>query len=91
LAEKRWKMDAMKRKPKNRGGRPCEWLKPEVAFALGLALGRNRCWTAAAKEAGVGKSTLYRWYRLGESGDARFAPLVARMKAIRERGSFWLF
>jgi hypothetical protein len=68
---------ARRRKAKSKGGRPCEWLRPEFAFALGLALGRNRCWTAAAREAGVGKSTRYRWYRLGESADARFAPLVA--------------
>jgi hypothetical protein len=76
----------MARKSKNRGGRRCGWLKPEVAFALGVALGRGRTWTVAAREAGVGKSTLYRWYRLGENGDARFAPLVARMKvSVRSR------
>jgi hypothetical protein len=80
---------ARRRKPRPKGGRPSDWLKSDVAFALGLALGRNRCWTAAAKEAGVRKSTLYRWYRLRESGDARFAPLVARMKAVREHHPWW--
>ncbi len=80
---------AHRQRAKNRGGRPLGWLKPETAFALGVAVGRGRCWTDVAKAAGVGKSTLYRWYRLGESGDARFAPLATALKAARESEAFW--
>jgi hypothetical protein len=80
-----------RKRTKNRGGRPLGWLKPETAFALGLALGRElpRSWTAVAKEAGIGKSTLYRWLRLGEAGDPRFAVLVPRLRALRESRTFW--
>ncbi|MGO9466538.1 MAG: hypothetical protein ACLQVF_20545 [Isosphaeraceae bacterium] len=77
-----------RKRSKNRGGRPLGW-SPEVAFRLGLALGRGRSWTDVAKAAGVGKSTLYRWYRLGESGDARFVPLATALKAARESDAFW--
>jgi hypothetical protein len=81
----------VKRKQRKSGGRPLGWLKPETAFALGVALGRSRSrsWTAVAKEAGIGKSTLYRWLRLGESGDPRFTMLVPRLKALRESRAFW--
>src|SRR5208282_5599104 len=79
----------MSREPKSRGGRPLGWLKPETAFRLGVAVGRGCRWTDTAKAVGVGKSTLYRWYRLGESGDARFAPLAFALKTARESHSFW--
>jgi hypothetical protein len=71
-----------------KGGRPPKWT-PEVAFALGVAFGRGRSWSEAAKEAGIGKSTLNRWFRRGMAGDDRFAPLVARMKAVRNPFSIW--
>jgi hypothetical protein len=83
----------MRRTPRSHGGRPLGWLKPETAFALGVALGRSRArsWTAVAQEAGIGKSTLYRWYRLGQAGDPRFALLVPRLRALRESRAFWGF
>jgi hypothetical protein len=77
-------------KPKNRGGRPAKW-NTETAFRLGLALqGRFTTPAEAARKAGIGKSTLFRWLRLGQAGDKRFAPLVARMTAIQENWSSWL-
>ena len=77
-------------KPKNRGGRPAKW-STDVAFALGLALqGRYTRPRLKLRKAGIGKSTLIRWFRLGEAGDKRFAPLVAQMKAIRQNWSLWL-
>jgi hypothetical protein len=76
--------------PKNRGGRPVKW-NTDVAFALGLALqGRYTTPAEAARKAGIGKSTLNRWLRFGQMGDKRFAPLVARLKAIQENcRSLW--
>jgi len=75
---------ATRSKPKNKGGRPAKW-NCATAFALGLALqGRFTTPAEAARKAGIGKSTLFRWLRLGQQGDERFAPLVARMKALQE-------
>jgi hypothetical protein len=64
---------------------------PTVAFALGLALqGRYTTPAEAARRAGIGKISLFRWPRLGQMGDKRFAPLVARVKAIQENcWSLW--
>jgi hypothetical protein len=83
--------DVIMPKPKNKGGRPVKW-NTDVAFALGLALqGRYTTPAEAARKAGIGKSTLNRWFRLGVAGDKRFAPLVTRMKAIQENNwSLWL-
>ncbi len=81
---------ATRSKPKNKGGRPAKWTT-DTAFALGLALqGRFTTPAEAARKAGIGKSTLSRWLRLGQEGDKRFAPLVARMNAIQENWSLWL-
>jgi hypothetical protein len=61
-------------KSNNKGGRPAKW-NTDTAFALGLALqGRFTTPAQAARKAGIGKSTLFRWLRLGQAGDKRFAP-----------------
>ena len=82
---RRWKGGVMapRTKPKNKGGRPAKW-NTETAFALGLALqGRYTTPAEAARKAGIGKSTLFRWLPRS-SWRSRFAPLVARMTAIQE-------
>ena len=80
---------ASRAKPKNKGGRPVKW-NTDTAFALGLALrGRFVNPAQAAREAGIGKSTLFRWLRLGQSGDKRFATLAARVEALRKDWLSW--
>jgi hypothetical protein len=63
-------------KRRNRGGRPSR-LTIETALKLGLALGRRNSVEYAATQAGVGRSSLYRWLERGRAGDARYAGLVA--------------
>jgi hypothetical protein len=48
------------RKQRNRGGRPTR-LTVRAALRLGFELGRGQNLETAAREAGVGVSTAYRW------------------------------
>ena len=78
-----------RRKPKNRGGRPSKWT-PEVIAPLAVALISHRAsMPSAAKQAKVGKSTLYRWLRLAEEGDPRFAPLLPLVEEPRGPWFSW--
>ena len=70
-----------RRKLKNRGGRPSMW-KPEVIIPLSIALGSGWPMAAAARRAGVGKSTVNRWLAAARSGDPRFAALVEHAKLL---------
>jgi hypothetical protein len=77
-----------RRKPHNRGGRPVR-LTIDIAFRLGVSLGREQSSVAdAARFSGVSTATLYRWLALGRAGDPRYAVLagaVAKSAADRLR------
>jgi hypothetical protein len=64
-----------RQRTKNRGGRPCR-LTTETALRLGAAIGQRHSITQAARTAGVGTSSVYRWLALGRAGDARFSALA---------------
>ena len=74
-----------RRKPKNRGGRPCRYT-PLVVTTLMVALPRGESLEKAADLAGIGTTTLYRWLALSRAGDARFAKLAEAVDAVY-RGS----
>jgi hypothetical protein len=78
----------MKRKPKNRGGRPYRLSDPETALRFGVAIARNRTIAQAAAIAGVGTSSAYRWLARGRAGDVRFAGLV---KLVEAQANPWEF
>jgi transposase len=61
-------------KPRNKGGRPSKYT-PQVALAIVADIAHGMPRDKAAKSAGVGASTFYRWLQWGLAGDARFAPL----------------
>jgi DNA-binding phage protein len=77
-----------RRTPKNRRGRPSKWT-PEVIASLAVSLGRRSSMANAAKLAKVGKSTLYRWIRLAEKGDPRFAALLPLVEEARRSWLAW--
>ena len=64
-----------RRKPPNRGGRPCKFTTPALVAITG-ALIAGEPFEAAAKAAGIGQSTLYRWLAKARAGDPRFGPLA---------------
>jgi hypothetical protein len=78
------------RRPKNKGGRTSKWT-PEVAFKLAQRLPKK--WLSPreiARQAGVGRSTLWTRYRLGHAGDPRFKCLVRPMSVYeRQRAGWW--
>jgi hypothetical protein len=75
---------------KNRGGRPSKWT-PEVAFRLGLVLADQLTDSPQriAERAGIGRSTLWRWYRQGQAGDPRFKCLVPVMEEYEKKRRTW--
>jgi len=60
---------------RNPGGRPSKFTTP-AALAVVTELARGGSLEAAARSAGVGLSTVYRWLALGRRGDPRFSPMV---------------
>jgi hypothetical protein len=70
-----------RRKPKNRGGRPCRYT-PLVVTTLMAALARGESLEKAADAAGIGATTLYRWLALSRAGDARSARLAEAVDAV---------
>ena len=60
---------------RNPGGRPSKFTTP-AALAVVTALCQGESLEAAAKSAGIGVSTLYRWLERGRRGDPRFSPLA---------------
>jgi hypothetical protein len=71
-----------RRKPKNRGGRPSKFTTPAVV-AIAVALGDGAPLDGAAKAAGIGVSTLYRWLNRARSGDLRYGPLADLVSQAR--------
>jgi hypothetical protein len=67
----------------SKGGRPSK-LTTETALSIVSALARGESFDAAARQGGIGPSSLYRWMVLGANGDSRYAPLV---KAIHQARS----
>ena len=68
-----------RRKPPNRGGRPCKFTTPALVALTG-ALIAGEPFEAAAKAAGIGQSTLYRWLAKAKARDPRFGPLNALVR-----------
>jgi hypothetical protein len=67
------------------GGRPCK-LTTARALRIVAAVARGRPRDEAARVAGVGVSTLYRWEALGRSGREPFAAFLVALKAAESRG-----
>ena len=70
-------------KPRNKGGRPSKFT-PQTALSIvaDIAVGTPR--DEAAKSAGVGASTFYRWLQRGRAGDPRFAPLARAVRGAKD-------
>jgi transposase-like protein len=77
-----------RRKPKNKGGRPSKWTIP-VAVELVTAMKRGTSFQRAARDAGIGKSTLYRWVAQAQAGDPRFAIMAPLIRPAPERWYRW--
>ena len=83
-----------RRKPRNRGGRPSKFTT-ETAVKLAVSLARGARVERAARDAGVGVATAYRWLALSRAGDPRYAALAdAACRPRRRRrsvfgGSLW--
>jgi transposase len=60
---------------RNLGGRPSKFTTA-VVLAVVTALFQGESLEAAAKSAGVGLSTVYRWLDHGRRGGPRFSPMV---------------
>jgi hypothetical protein len=79
-----------RRKSKNRGGRPPK-LTPEVIAKLVIGF---KIWESpgmAARHAGIGRSTCWRWVRQARAGDTRFAFLLPLLPNPAESRSWWGF
>jgi len=70
---------------RNAGGRPSKFTTPD-ALAVVAELARGGSLEAAAKSAGVGLSTVYRWLDHGRRGDPRFTPLAVAVPAATSAG-----
>jgi transposase-like protein len=80
-------MGRSRRGPVDRGGRPSKFTTATaLAVVAGVARGLSR--DEAARAAGVGPSTLYRWMARARSGDSRFAPLLDALAAARSKADF---
>lgn len=71
-----------RRKPKDRGGRPCRYTGTAVATIV-AALTRGESLETAAGRAGLGATTLYRWIALSRAGDPRYAELAEAVEGVR--------
>lgn len=58
-----------------------------TALVLVSALCRGENLEAAARSAGVGPSTVYRWLSLANKGDSRYAALVDAVRQSKAAGN----
>ena len=64
-----------RKRPRDRGGRPSKFTTgTALAIVADIAGGTPR--EEAARSAGVGVSTFYRWLQKGRAGDPRYAPAL---------------
>jgi hypothetical protein len=80
-----WNLTRPRRQARRRGGRPSR-LTVAVALDLVRHVGRGEPLEDAARRAGIGASTLWRWLAAGRAGDSRFSALVEAIDRAR-RGS----
>ena len=73
-------------KIRNLGGRPSK-LTTSVALRLVTRLGEGNSYEEAAKAAGVGVATVYRWLAFGRAGHLRFAELAEAIEMARTAAS----
>ncbi len=71
-----------RKRDRDRGGRPSKFTTP-AALAIVAAVGDGKSFDEAARSAGVGSTTLYRWLALGRAGDRRFADLAGAIGQAR--------
>lgn len=72
-----------RKRQRSRGGRPSKFTATTaLAIVAEMAGGTPR--NEAARGAGVGASTLYRWLQKGRAGDPRYAPLVQATRGARD-------
>jgi hypothetical protein len=74
-----------RRKPRNKGGRPCRYT-PFVVASITAALTQGKSIEDAAEAAVIGTSTLYRWLALSRAGDPRFLMLADAVSQARRAG-----
>jgi hypothetical protein len=73
------------RKMLNRGGRPSKFTTAAVVLIISELL-NGETTESAARAAGVGPSTLYRWMAASKAGDPRFGPINAVFDQAKELG-----
>ena len=73
-----------RKRPRNKGGRPSK-LTVAMVVKLTTALLERHSLEHAARESGIGVSTLYRWMARARAGDERFGP-VAKLVKEAKRG-----
>jgi hypothetical protein len=74
-------------KRRNRGGRPSR-LTIDMVVKLTTALLERRSLEFAARECGIGVSTLYRWMARARAGDQRFGPVDKLVKEAKRGRPF---
>ncbi len=75
-----------RRRAPDRGGRPSKFT-PTTGLRLVAALGDGQSLHDAARAAGVGKATVYRWMDRGRRGDPGFEALAAAVEVARRGAS----
>jgi hypothetical protein len=78
----------LKRRKKNRRGRPHRWTR-EVALRIGLARGHGFKVDEAARFAGLGRSTFYRYLAAARAGNPEFESILLVVNQPPERSPFY--
>jgi hypothetical protein len=77
-----WNLAMPRSQARRQGGRPSR-LTVAVALALMRHVGQGEPLEDAARRAGIGPSTLWRWLAAGRAGDPRFVALVEALDQTR--------